>query len=254
MPMTTRPVRRLDRSQDASPLYRQLYRELLSLVETLKPGDRLPSERELIEMYQVSRITVHQALRDLSQTNQIVRLQGRGTFVSHPKVERRQPFLNSFTEDMRLKGHVPSSRLLRRAELEPAPDVQERLALEDGARTLYLERLMLADGQPIALHYTHLVLALCTNADEWFSSAALEGSIYAILEQRCGHELREAEETVEAAVAGPAEAKQLDVPAGAPLLWIRRVTCLADGTPIENSTMLYRSDRYRLVMRSARTG
>lgn len=254
MAMATRSARRLDRSQDAAPLYRQLYRELLALVETLEPGDRFPSERELIEVYGVSRMTVHQALRDLTQTNQIVRMQGRGTFVSHPKVERGQPFLNSFTEDMRLKGHVPSTRLLRRTELEPAPDVQERLALKDDVRTLYLERLMLADDQPIALHYTHLVLAYCTNAEEWFSSAALQGSIYAILEQRCGHELHEAEETVEAAVAAPTEARLLDVAVGAPLLWIRRVTCLADGTPIEDSTMLYRSDRYRLVMRSARAG
>lgn len=251
--MTTLPVRQLDRSQDAAPLYRQLYRELLRLVESLTPGDRFPSERELVEMYQVSRITVHQALRDLVQSDHIRRVQGRGTFVSRPKVERGQPSLNSFTEDMRAKGHVPSSRLLHRAELEPPLDVQERLRLPDGARTLYLERLMLADGEPIAVHYTHLVLALCTNADVWFAGEALHGSLYAILEQRCGHALREAEETVEAAVAAPREAKLLDVAVGAPLLWIRRLSFLEDGSPAEDSTMLYRSDRYRLVMRSTRT-
>lgn len=246
------PVRPLDRGKDAPPLYRQLYRELLMLVDTLSPGDRFPSERELIDMYQVSRMTIHQALRDLTQTGLIVRVQGSGTFVSHPKVERGQPFLNSFTEDMRLKGHAPSTRLLNRTVMVPDVDVQERLRLEDGAQTLYLQRLMLADTQPIALHYTHLVLTYCTNVDDWFSSDALRGSIYAILEQRCGHQLSEAEETVEAAVATPPQAKQLDVAVGAPLLWVRRVTYLTSGDPVEDSRMLYRSDRYRLVMRSAR--
>lgn len=248
------PIRRLDRGQDAAPLYRQLYRELLGRIESMTPGERFPSDRELIELYGVSRITVQQALRDLARSGQLVRIQGRGTFVSRPKVERGEPSLNSFTEDMRSKGHVASSRLLRRVVTEPSHDVADALNLGDGDTTLYLERLMLADDEPIAVHYTHLVLALCPHPDDWFSAAALEGgSLYRILEERCGHRLSVADETVEAAVASAAEGSLLEVAPGAPLLWLQRLTYLADGTAIEHSTMGYRSDRYRLVMRSTRT-
>lgn len=245
-------VRRLDRGRDAAPLYRQLYRELLRIIQGLAPGDRFPSDRELIELYGVSRITVQQALRDLVRSGHLVRVQGRGTFVSHPKVERGEPALNSFTEDMRAKGHLASSRVLRRAVLEPGQDVAEALELGERDRTLYVERLMIADGEPIGIHYTHLPLALCPNVDEWFSARALEGSLYRILEERCGHRLSDAVEAVEAAVASPGEAVLLGVPVGAPLLWLRRVTSLAGGTPVEHSAMGYRSDRYRLVMRSSR--
>lgn len=245
-------VRPLDRGRDAAPLYRQLHRELLGLIAGLTPGDRFPSDRELIELYDVSRITVQQALGDLVRSGHLVRMQGRGTFVSRPKVERGEPSLNSFTEDMQQKGHRASSRLLRRAVLEPSHDVQAALGLEDGDRTLYLERMMLADGEPIAVHYTHLSLALCSHVDDWFSAAALEGSLYRILEERCGYRLSEADETVEATVATEDEATLLEVPAGTPLLWLRRITYLDDGRTIEHSTMGYRNDRYRLVMRSSR--
>lgn len=242
----------LDRGRDAAPLYRQLHRDLLGLIAGLTPGDRFPSDRELIEMYAVSRITVQQALRDLVRSGHLVRMQGRGTFVSRPKVERGEPSLNSFTEDMQQKGHRASSRLLRRTTLSPSHDVQAALGLDDGDQTLYLERLMLADGEPIAVHYTHLPLSLCPRTDDWFSAEALEGSLYRILEDHCGYRLSEADETVEATVATGDEAALLEVPAGTPLLWLRRVTYLVDGRPVEHSTMGYRNDRYRLVMRSSR--
>src|SRR5881394_2265912 len=96
------------------PLYHQLKTALLRDIESGRgrPGDRIPTEDALIDRYQVSKITVRQALRDLAQMGYIRREQGRGTFVQGPPLEEGPRELKSFTSEMRSHGFSATSRVL----------------------------------------------------------------------------------------------------------------------------------------------
>jgi len=201
----------------------------------------------------VSRITVHQAVRDLVRFGYLQRVQGKGTFVSRPKLERDEPRLNSFSEDMRAMGYRPGAKLLTHRVIAADDLVRGKLRLEADERTLYLERLMLADDEPIAVLYTHLPKRLCMNFEEWFTPEALDDtSLYTLLESKCGYELVEADETIEATTTDEKEAALLGVDVGSPLLWFERITYLKSGTPIEFSQFMYRAERYKLVIRAKR--
>src|SRR6185503_14917161 len=103
----------LDRAR-VVPLYHQLKTALLRELEggRWRPGDKLPTEDELIARFHVSRITVRQALRDLAQMGHIRREQGRGTFVQGPPLEEGPRELKSFTAEMQRHGLRATSRVL----------------------------------------------------------------------------------------------------------------------------------------------
>jgi GntR family transcriptional regulator len=243
----------LDRGPDAPPLYRQLGRELLRVADDLGPGTRFPSERELIERYQVSRITVQQALGDLVRSGTLIRQQGRGTFVSRPKVERPRAQMNSFSEDMRQKGLKPDSKLLGYRQRTADGRLAEMLGLEDGDQVVHLDRLMLADGEPMAVHQTFLRADLLgVVIEQNIRTLESGGSLYQLIESLTSLRLADADETVEATSATQSVAAALGIEPGDPVLWIVRHTFTEEGAPVEVSEMTYRGDRYRLGLRSSR--
>ena len=108
-------------------------RQLQDLVaSTLRPGDALLGERQLEEQFGVSRITVRRAISDLVQDGALVRIKGKGTFVSHGLV-RSTLHLASFNEDMRQAGFEPSTRVITAATAEPPAAAAEHLGLAAGA-------------------------------------------------------------------------------------------------------------------------
>lgn len=213
----------------------------------MPPGTRFPTDKELTVSFDVSRITVNQAVRSLVDSGYLRRMQGKGTFVTRPVFQRNELKLNSFSEDTIAMGFKPGARILTHRVVEPEEDIGKKLRLEPGEKVLYLERLMSADDEVIAVLYTSLPLKLCKNFDEWFTAEALDDvSLYAVLEKKCGYRLAEAKETIESVNAGSREAALLSIPQGSALLWLRRSTYLDDGNPVEYSHLIYRGDRYKM--------
>lgn len=100
--------------QSPIPIYYQIMEQLKSQIKNgeLQPDAPLPSEREYSEQFGISRMTVRQALSNLVNEGFLYRQKGRGTFVSRPKMEQTLQGLTSFTEDMKSRGMVPSSKLV----------------------------------------------------------------------------------------------------------------------------------------------
>ncbi len=235
----------LDRSSFV-PLYVQIYRALAERIQNgvLGAGDLVPSERDLSEEYDVSRMTVRQALRSLRQDGLVYQDRGVGTFVARRKVNIHTRNLVGFTEDMRQRGMSPSSQLISLQRELAKPPIAEALSLAPRAEVFRLERLRLADGEPMAYEMNHLPVALCPALDSYNLG---EHALYQILETRYGIRLNRAEEALEAVAANRRAARFLAVKIGAPLLAVTRTVYAEDNRVIEYACSLYRADRYRAV-------
>lgn len=197
-----------------------------------------------MKFFGVSRITVRAALGALVHQGLVERTPGRGTFVLHAAVEQPANRLAGFHEDMRKRGLVPSARTSR-VDFETAlPEVLSRLGVED-ERVVVIERLLLADDEPMAFQQTFLPTWVLGEG-EMFSAADLDTkSLYDLLEDRTASRPERAEETIEATSASEDLARTLDVEVGSPLLKARRLCFDRSHRPVEFVDIWYRADRYR---------
>lgn len=207
-----------------------------------KPGEAIPSERELCAAYGISRMTARQAIGDLVHEGMLTRQQGRGTFVAAPRFSQRLRFLTGFTADMAVRGITATSRVLE-LRIAPAPaDVAVELGVEAGARLVFMERIRLADGRPVGLERAWLSVA---DPDALFAVAGT-GSLYGSL-AGLDHHLVRAEQRIDAGLADERETRLLELGPGAPVLRTRRRSYDARGRTVELAEAAYRGDAYSFV-------
>src|SRR5258708_5185570 len=232
------------------PLYHQLKLLLQKDIEQgiYKPGERLPSEPELIRQYGVSRITVRQALDELETEGQVVRRHGKGTYVAEARIEQELVRLTDFVEDMQQAGQHPSSRLLA-FEHEPAlSSIANALNLTSGTEVVRIDRLRLAEERPIAYDTTWLPFRfgnLLTGMD------LNQETIYHILEERYAIPVLSGAFYITAAEATAQQAAQLEVAPGSALLVIQRISYTTGDVPVYIQERYYRPDRvqYHVMLR-----
>jgi GntR family transcriptional regulator len=230
----------------ALPSYYRVADELRRHIASgdLPPGTRLPTEAELCRRYSLSRGTVIHALDHLERQGLILRHQGRGTFVAERTSAEATFHILDFSDDMRRRGKVPTTRLLHAGVEPPAPDVSEMLALSHGELVIRIERLRLADNQPMALE-THL-LAYDTCPD--LLREDLEtASMHRLLLEKFHLPLVRVELAMSATVLRGREAGQLKVKSGTPGLRVDRITWTTGRRPVTLTRSLYRGDQYRLT-------
>lgn len=235
------------RGRGNRPLYVQLADEIAGGIQRgeLRPGDRVASEPELVRRHGVSRATAVRALEHLEQSGLVRREQGRGTFVEEARLVQRNAQLGSFSDQVRLHGHVPAQRLVQIGA--PAPDGESALLrrwLGADVDVVELVRLRLVDGEPVGVHTTLLDSTVAERAGvDADSLSAEDASLYVLLEA-AGVRVAEADEHLQARPASEREAELLGVPAGTALMRVLRVSYAASGAPIEVVDARYRGDRF----------
>jgi GntR family transcriptional regulator len=234
------------------PLYHQLKELLRQEIESghWQPGQRIPSEAELCQAFDISRSVTRQALRELEYQGLLYREQGKGTFVAQPKIsESLMQDLSGFYEDMVAKGLTPVTKVLRQ-EVQPADKkIAAYLQIEPGDKVIAIERLRSVDNEPINLVTTYLPYDICPDLfDEDLSTQ----SVYALLEQKYGLALSHGRRTIEAVATNQYEAQLLGVEEGAPLVLLDSVSYLKDGRPIEYFHAVHRGDRSRFEVEVVR--
>jgi len=226
------------------PLYLQLKRWIENAVKSgaIRPGDALPSERDLAQKVDVSRVTVRKAVQHLVKDGVLVQRHGSGTFVAPPsqRVEQSLSELTSFTEDMARRGMTVRSQWLDKGLFVPSPEETVVLGLFPGERVARIARLRLSGETPLAIERAALSAQVLPDPE------AVTGSLYTLLE-RSGHRPVRAIQRIRAANLGEEDAALLAVPAGAAGLHIERISYLASGRVIEFTRSIYRGDTYDFV-------
>jgi GntR family transcriptional regulator len=235
------------------PLHTQIAEALRIKIqnEEFKESENLPSERELAEQYAVSRMTVRQALQKLRHEGLIYHERGIGTFVNNRKIDVHTRNLNGFSEEMISLGLKPSSRVLTFRRELASGEVMQDLQLGAGAEVFYLERLRIADEEPMAFERTYLPAYLFPKLEEFDLT---KNSLYRVLVENYDLQMHHAEEVLEAAAATKRVAGQLGVRAGAPVLVVRRIVFSDSNKPIESARTTYRADRYRATFYLSKNG
>jgi GntR family transcriptional regulator len=224
------------------PHHRRIEQVLRERITAMKPGDRLPSDAELVAEFGVSRMTARNAMQRLAEEGLVARHPGRGSFVAPIAPHRRTDRLLTFTSEMARRGRIASSRLLTRA-IRPATRAEATaLAVGPGDRIVEIRRIRLADDEPIAVE-TAILIEPC--AATVFAADLEHGSLHAAIHAG-GIVLRRGTGTVGAEAATAADARLLGIRRGDPLLVERRVIADATGRRIEATESRYPADRYAL--------
>lgn len=225
------------------PKHAQLRSILLEqIVSKWAAHSAIPSERELMVEFGVSRATVREAIRGLVEEGKLYKVHGKGTFVAGERIQATL-HLASFTDDMRRRGLVAAT-IVRRVQAVEAPvEARAALGLAEGAHVWDVERLRMAGGVPMALERGFYPAGLLPDLDRH----DLTRSLYSTLSTAYQLPIDRAEQTVWAELADAALGGVLGVGAGAPVMVFRR-TSSAGTQPVEYVTSWYRGDRYQIHM------
>jgi len=231
-----------------TPLYKQLFNYLNAAIENnqFKPGDRIPSENELVKMFKISRVTIRRALQELAYQNKIICVPGKGSFVLQPKIEPLTA-LTSFSENMRAQGYEPSYKEATVTFIEPNNRIQSLLKVTQKVPVLYIHRIMLANGTPMAIQNVYLPERIYSRNRSLFLPEILNRiSLYKIIELELGIPLYRADEWVDSLKATQEEADLLKIKKDDSVLIIERVTYSStEEYPIEFVHQTYTASRYR---------
>jgi len=209
-----------------------------SLVAGSTPGSPAPSERELVNLFGVARMTVRQAMDALVVEGLLERIPGRGTFVARPR--RTATPVMSYTEEMRRRGMLPESVTLLARREQAGPGVARALGVTPGDAVIHWKRLRRADGVPMCVEDAYLNEILLPG----FLQGGMPTSLYLELANR-GLRPTWVEDNVAADIASAEEAGHLEVEAGAAVLRHQR-RAFAEERAVEVSRSAYRADRFTM--------
>jgi GntR family transcriptional regulator len=213
-------------------LIQQNFRQLITS-GVLKTGQLVPSEGELCDLYQVSRLTIRRAMDELARQGWILRRQGVGTFIENPMNAQIAPSRLSFTEQMKAIGRVPSSKLIAQKIVTATAEVARKLRLSPDELVVEITRVRLADREPILLETAYLSAARFPGLAE--TSELENGSLYDLLAVRYNVTVAAMDQTLEPILLTENEALILDIQAGSPSILSEVVAFDPDGKPIEYS-------------------
>lgn len=208
----------------------------------LQAGDILPSEREFVKRKQVSRTTVRQALLELERMGYIYKVQGKGNFVADRMKEATDlNTMYSFTDQMKLQGRIPSTKVLHFEEIPTTEKIAKKLELEWNEQVYKLVRLRIADEQAMMYETTYLPKNRFPHLTK---ERVEEKALYRIFEEM-GHVISVAKEEIVASKARFCEAEMLDIVVDSAVLFISRKTYSTKKEVLEWTESIARADSFK---------
>ena len=230
------------------PLYFQLQEDLKRDIEmgTYGEGEKIPTEKMLEQIYNVSRITVRKAVEGLVYEGILVKRQGIGTIVSEKKYHEKSLKLESFVEKMKEQGFQVDTQILEAARMRAPKRISQHLSIDPNEEVICVKRLRQTNGIPLGIFTAYLPVSLGVSADDDFTS------LFRLLEEKYGVRISHSDRSIVASNASKEEATLLGIRPAEAVLLIKNTTYSDSGKPIEYSEGVYRSDRYEYNLRYTR--
>lgn len=225
------------------PRYQQLKNQIVERISRgeLKPGDRVPSENDLVVSGNVSRMTANRALRELTDEGYVKRVAGRGTFVADFRARSHVLEVHDIAVEIEARGHAHASRVLRNSRQRARGEVAKALAVEQGAEVCHLMLVHFENAVPVQLEDRHVLLSFAPNCAEQDFSAQTPSAYLSSIAP-----MSEAEQVVRATIPNHAVRDHLAMEAGEPSLVVLRRTW-SDGHPVTFARLHHPASRYELT-------
>jgi GntR family transcriptional regulator len=225
-----------------TPLYHQLVDALKAKIQddSLKSGDKLPSEHELMKEFGISRITVRKAVSELIADGLVYSLHGKGTFISKKRIQHTLGRMLGFIEELELDGIRTEVDVVKSGFEAPTHHLIEVLGIEPTDQIFMLERLISANGEPLFIEYAWFPKTF----SRFIATADLRKAVLYHVFELAGLRLMHALQEIRAGRAAAAESNLLKVKKYSPVLLIDRITFAGADLPISFSKAVYRADRY----------
>ena len=225
------------------PRYQQVKDLIIERISTgeLRPADRVPSENELVDVMNVSRMTANRALRELTDEGYLHRVAGSGTFVADFRAGSHVLEVQNIADEIAARGHSHSARTLRQSLQHARGEVARALHVEQGTDVYHLLLVHRENGAPIQLEDRYVVADFALGClDQDFSRVTPSAYLTAI------SPLQEAEQVVRAAQPNAAVRNHLKMRQDEPCLVVLRRTW-SHGRPVTFARLHHPGSRYELT-------
>lgn len=229
-----------------TPLYLQLMNILIDKIENkLEEDTKIPSEREICEVYDVSRTTVRQAMDELEKEGYIYKIHGKGTFVSPKRMNQDLSAFYSFTEEMKKLGKEPSSEVTGFEVVQAGDHISDIFKIGNEDLLYKISRIRKADG----IHMMYETTYIPYDRFKGITREKLENKpLYDILSKEYNVRISSAEEYFRPILTNKIESVYLDIKEGSPSLKIERFT-YEKGEVIEYTVSVARGDKFKYRVR-----
>lgn len=229
------------------PLYYQIKQYILDKIDSgeWQVGEKIPSGPALSDQLKVSVMTVRQAISELVDEGMLVSKRGVGTFVARPKLAIKLPYFMSYTDEMKLRGFKPATRLVEKGLTRATIEVAMALNISVGSEVYYCERLRLADDEPMCFEISYF--SPIRFPDFPFPKKQYE-SFYRIFEDKYGVEVVRAEQVLQAVKATKKQSQMLKIDLESPVFFFMSREFDGSGEPVAFTEGTYRGDRYSLTV------
>lgn len=224
------------------PVYIQIRDILIEKINSgeLESGSQLPSEREISETYNISRMTARNALTQLVDSGYAYRAKGKGTFVRLPNLERDFVKLSGFSQMLRSKGIKPSNKVVKSAVIEADKKIASLLETTIGTKVYEIVRVRYGDNIPLALEYSYLPVSLFDNLLQYDFE---NNSLYKVIEEVYSHKLKFSKQWIRITTLYKNEARMLDVAEHTPAFLLESISYDMDERVVEATRSLNIGDR-----------
>lgn len=228
------------------PIYIQIHNKIRKMIEEGKwqVGERIPSERDLAKTFEVSRMTLRQAVQTLVDEGILERRVGSGTYVSSQKVQEKIIGIQSFTETILSQGKTPTSKTVSYHVKPASVSEAEHLNLQNETVVLRMERVRFADDVPICFEVATIPYHLV----ESLGKKEITSSLYRTLEEKKDIHVGKAEQTISAMLASERTAEHLNIKRGEAILRLKQITYSKDNRPFEYVRTQYVADRFEFYL------
>ena len=237
------------------PVYYQIKQTLKNWIlnKEFNPGERIPTEFELADKFNVSRLTVRQAISQLVQEGFLVSKRGEGTFVTKNSdlISSFSLEFTGFMDDLFYQISKSETRSVKIAKVPVPRPVKDKLKLEeDDKKVIQVKRVRFLEKKAFAytVNYLPMEIGKKLSERELYKKPLME-----ILEKDFGIQFTEAFQTIQASFSDQEVSEKLEIASGSPILFVERIMYTKNSEPVELVQSSYRGDLYKYIVRLKKT-